>query len=252
MLLAGLISAAWPARARGVLRGASAMPPARRRASVSACTDPWRLELGWASALSAETKQPYFAALRQFVDAERAAAATPGADAVLPPAEQQFAAFDACPFDAVRVVVLGQDPYPTPGHAHGLAFSVPPGVGVPASLRNVYIELADDVGAPPAGHGCLRAWAGQGVLLLNSVLTVRAGAPASHARRGWEQFTDAAVRELAARRRGLVFMLWGNAAQAKAALVDPSDHLLLRAAHPSPLAARRGFFGCRHFSAANT
>jgi uracil-DNA glycosylase len=205
----------------------------------------WRLEPSWAAALADELVDPRFAELQAFVTAERAA------HTILPPAEQQLAAFDACAFEDVRVVILGQDPYPTPGVAHGLAFSVPHGVALPASLRNIFAELRDDVGPPPAEHGCLDGWARQGVLLLNSVLTVRAGAPASHAGRGWEALTDGAVRALSSRRRGLVFLLWGKAAQRKAELVDVAAHTVLRAAHPSPLSARRGFFGSRHFSRAN-
>jgi uracil-DNA glycosylase len=150
------------------------------------------------------------------------------------------------------VVILGQDPYPTPGHPMGLAFSVRPSVTpLPASLRNIYKELEADLGIAPAPHGCLQAWAEQGVFLLNAALSVRAGAAGSHARLGWEQVTDAAIRALSERRRGLVFLLWGKAAEAKAALVDEAAHAVLRAPHPSPLSARRGFFGCRHFSQAN-
>ncbi|EOD32225.1 DNA-deoxyinosine glycosylase, partial [Emiliania huxleyi CCMP1516] len=183
--------------------------------------------------------------LRTALSAERASAD------VLPRPEETFAAFEACAFDDVRVVILGQDPYPTPGHAMGLAFSVRPGVPPPGSLRNIYQELESDVGVPPAPHGCLRAWAEQGVFLLNSVLTVRAAEAASHSSLGWEALTDAAIRALSERRTGLVFLLWGKAAQAKARLVDETSHSVLCAPHPSPLSARRGFFGCRHFSRAN-
>ena len=158
---------------------------------------------------------------------------------------------DRTPLDRVRVVLLGQDPYHGPGQAHGLCFSVPPGIAVPPSLRNIYKELQDDLAIPPAKHGCLESWAEQGVLLLNSVLTVEAGRPASHAGHGWERFTDEVIRLVAERAPPSVFLLWGRYAQAKAAFVDPARHLLLKAAHPSPLAAHSGFFGCRHFSKAN-
>jgi uracil-DNA glycosylase len=151
----------------------------------------------------------------------------------------------------VRVVILGQDPYPTPGHADGLCFSVRPGVAPPRSLRNVFLELADDLGLPPPPHGDLGHWARQGVLLLNTALTVEEGRPNSHARWGWERVTDAVIAAVSASPLPTAFMLWGRHARARAALIDPARHLVLAAAHPSPLSARRGFLGCRHFSRAN-
>ena len=205
----------------------------------------WDLEPSWARELSGELSSPYFATLRTFVDEERRT------QRVLPSPEQQFAAFDYCPFDDVRAVILGQDPYPTPGHAHGLCFSVEPGVAVPGSLRNIYKELASDVGLVPPSSGNLAGWAQQGVLLLNTVLTVRAGVPQSHAGQGWERLTDAAVSALSQRRRGVVFFLWGASAKKKAALIDGTRHCVLTSAHPSPLSAHRGFLGSRHFSSAN-
>src|SRR5690606_30070867 len=163
-----------------------------------------------------------------------------------------FASFQHSGFEATRVVILGQDPYHGPDQAHGLSFSVPAGVAVPPSLRNIYKELNGDLGLQPdPAFGCLQSWADQGVLLLNAVLTVESGRAASHAGRGWERITDAAITALNAQRDGLVFLLWGSYAQKKAASVDPSRHLVLTAPHPSPLSAHRGFLGCRHFSKAN-
>ena len=206
----------------------------------------WALEPSWASALRPELDLTYFKRLKAFVEEERSV------HTVLPPEEHTFAAFDACKFDSVSVVILGQDPYPTPGHAHGLSFSVRPDVRpLPGSLRNIFTELNRDLGIPLSTHGYLQSWAEQGVLLLNSALSVRAGEPMSHAGQGWERMTDAAITALAARRTGLVFFLWGAHAQRKAALIDQSLHLVLRAPHPSPLSAHRGFHGCAHFSKAN-
>ena len=207
----------------------------------------WEIEPSWALALKSEISHPSFQELQAFVEAERQTAL------VVPPPESTFAAFESCPFDRVSVVVLGQDPYPTPGHAHGLAVSVEPEVTpIPGSLRNIYAELSRDVGVPPASHGCLETWGEQGVLLLNSFLSTRAGEKSgAHAGQGWERLTDGAVAALSAKRTGLVFMLWGRHAQRKAALIDQSAHLVLRAAHPSPLSANRGFHGCAHFSACN-
>lgn len=162
-----------------------------------------------------------------------------------------FAAFDAVPFEAVRVVILGQDPYHGPGQAHGLSFSVPPGVPVPPSLLNVYKEIQRDLGLPIPRHGCLASWAAQGVLLLNAVLSVEAGQAGSHAKRGWEGFTDAAIDALSREREGLVFMLWGSYAQKKGERIDRDRHCVMRAPHPSPLSAHRGFLGCGHFGKAN-
>ena len=171
--------------------------------------------------------------------------------AIYPPGPQLFAALDATPFDQAKVVILGQDPYHGAGQAHGLSFSVQPGVPVPPSLGNIFKELRRDLGLEPPDHGCLLPWAQRGVLLLNAVLSVEAGRPGSHQGRGWEGFTDAIVQALSSERAGLVFMLWGSYAQKKGALVDRSRHCVMRAPHPSPLSAHRGFLGCGHFSAAN-
>ncbi len=181
-----------------------------------------------------------------FLKAERDA----GVD-VFPPRADRFAALDLTPLDRVRVVILGQDPYHGAGQAHGLCFSVKPGVRVPPSLVNIYKELDSDLGIPRAGHGYLRHWAEQGVLLLNTTLTVRAGVAGSHAGRGWERFTDAVIRLVDAGPEPVVFMLWGAQAQKKAAFVDATRHCVLRSVHPSPLSARGGFFGSRPFSRAN-
>ena len=174
-----------------------------------------------------------------------------GGAQVFPPGAEIFAAFEATPFERVRVVILGQDPYHGPGQAHGLCFSVRPGVPVPPSLVNVYKELRHDLGIAPVSHGCLLPWARQGVLLLNAVLTVEAGRAGAHQGRGWEGFTDHVIEVLAREREELVFMLWGSYAQKKGAVIDRDRHCVLRAPHPSPLSAHRGFTGCRHFSKAN-
>ena len=170
---------------------------------------------------------------------------------IYPPGAQIFNALNSAPFDKVRVVILGQDPYHGPGQAHGLCFSVQPGVRVPPSLANIYREIEADLGIPIPGHGCLQSWASQGVLLLNSVLTVERGQAASHQGKGWETFTDSVVQLLSDKRQGLVFMLWGSYAMKKGEVIDRRKHLVLKAPHPSPLSAHRGFLGCRHFSAAN-
>ncbi len=203
--------------------------------------------LTWQQAIGAEKQQPYFMQLWQRVKQARQAGVT-----VYPPSGEVFSAFTSTEFAAVRVVILGQDPYHGAGQAHGLAFSVRPGVDIPPSLRNIYQELASDIAdfVPPQ-HGCLQHWAEQGVLLLNTVLTVQAGQAHSHANWGWEQFTDRVVAQLNAHRDGLVFMLWGSHAQKKGAMIDRKRHRVLQAPHPSPLSASRGFFGCRHFSQAN-
>lgn len=192
---------------------------------------------------------PPLRALCEFLEAEERDGKT-----LYPPRAQRLAALEMTPFDQVRVVILGQDPYHGPGQAHGLAFSVQDGVKVPPSLVNIYKELEADLGLPRAGHGNLTHWAQQGVLLLNNALTVEAGSAGSHQGRGWEQFTDAAVAAVAARSEPTVFMLWGSHAQKKAARVPSladGPHLVLKAPHPSPLSAYSGFFGCRHFSQAN-
>ena len=189
---------------------------------------------------------PGMQALREFLVAERARGVT-----VYTPARQIFRALDATPFDEVKVVILGQDPYHGPGQAHGLCFSVMPGVPVPPSLGNIFKEIERDLGFEPPDHGCLLPWAQRGVLLLNAVLTVAAGQAGSHQGKGWEGFTDAVIERLNREREGLVFLLWGSYAQAKGKFIDRSRHAVLRAPHPAPLSAYRGFIGCGHFSAAN-
>ncbi|MEJ7731063.1 MAG: uracil-DNA glycosylase [Polyangiaceae bacterium] len=197
---------------------------------------------GWASALAPALEAPAFAELTRFVEAERATST------VLPAHEHVFAALAATPLEAVRVVLVGQDPYPTPGHAHGLALSVLPGVAPPPSLANMFKELHTDVGFRVPDNGYLMPWAEQGMLLLNTVLTVRAGAAGSHARRGWEAFTDAVIGAVSARVRPAVFALWGTHARKKARIVDAARHRVLEGVHPSPLSAHQGFFGSKPFS----
>jgi uracil-DNA glycosylase len=205
-----------------------------------------RLHESWRTPLAGEFADPYMAALKAFLLAEKQAGKQ-----IFPKGSHWFRALDLTPLDEVRVVILGQDPYHGPGQAHGLAFSVLPGVRVPPSLVNIYKELQADLGIPPARHGFLEHWARQGVLLLNSSLTVEQGLAASHQGRGWERFTDAVIRLVAARPRPCAFLLWGSHAQKKAGFVDASRHLVLKAPHPSPLSAHNGFFGCRHFSRTN-
>lgn len=209
-----------------------------------------QLDPSWRTPLGREFASPYMAALRAFLVAERHAG-----KAIFPPARNWFRALDLTPLDAVRVVILGQDPYHGPGQAHGLCFSVPPGVRPPPSLGNIYKELKTDLGIDPPRHGFLESWARQGVLLLNSVLTVESGRAASHKDKGWERFTDAVIALVAAKQDPVVFLLWGSYAQKKAAFVRDvaagGHHLVLKAAHPSPLSAHNGFLGCRHFSKAN-
>ena len=209
-------------------------------------TDSITLDDSWKVPLRDEFAQPYMAELRTFLLAEKAAGKH-----IFPKGSQWFRALDLTPLDSVRVVILGQDPYHGPGQAHGLCFSVSPGVRTPPSLQNIYKELRDDLGIAPAAHGFLEHWAKQGVLLLNNVLTVEQGIAASHKGKGWERFTDAVVRLVNERPDPIVFLLWGSHAQKKAASVDSGRHLVLKAAHPSPLSAYNGFFGCRHFSQAN-
>lgn len=199
----------------------------------------------WRTLLGAELEEPYFQLLRSFVDRERRS------HEVYPPEEEVFAALELTPPERVKVLILGQDPYHGPGQAHGLAFSVRPGVAPPPSLRNIFRELHDELGCPVPGNGSLVPWARQGVLLLNAVLTVRAGEPGSHAGKGWETFTDAVIRAVGRREAPAVFVLWGAYAAKKVGLIDGERHTVLRSAHPSPLSARRGFFGSRPFSAAN-
>jgi uracil-DNA glycosylase len=205
-----------------------------------------RLESGWLEQLKPEFEHDYMQQLRAFLRARSKAKAH-----IYPAAKNIFAAFDHTPFEQVRVVIIGQDPYHGPGQAHGLCFSVMPGTTVPPSLQNIYRELHTDIGFMPPQHGCLLPWAGQGVLLLNAVLTVERGQAGAHQNRGWERFTDAAITALNKHRDGLVFLLWGSYAQRKGSIVDAQRHLVLKAPHPSPLSAHRGFFGCRHFSQTN-
>lgn len=199
----------------------------------------------WKALLADEFEKPYFTELVGFVREEYSS------HQIFPRGANIFRAFDKCPFDKLKVVIIGQDPYHGEGQANGLCFSVNDGVQFPPSLRNIFQEVESDTGAPIPTSGNLDRWAEQGVLLLNSVLTVRAHEAASHAGRGWEQFTDAVVRAIAARREGVVYMLWGSYAQRKGAIADPARNCILKAVHPSPLSAYRGFFGCHHFSQAN-
>lgn len=206
-----------------------------------------KIEEGWKRALADEFEKPYFIALTDKVRREYADPAV----RVYPPGRSIFAAFDASPFDDTKVVIIGQDPYHGPGQANGLCFSVSPGVQMPPSLVNIFKEVSDDTGAPMPPDGDLSRWARQGVLLLNSSLTVREHQPKSHSGIGWETFTDAAVSRLAAGKENLVFMLWGSDAIRKGAQIDRNRHLVLTSPHPSPLSAHRGFFGNHHFSQAN-
>ena len=204
-----------------------------------------RIASDWKEILGEEFTKPYFEELVEFVRSEYAAGV------VYPAGANIFRAFDKCPFDKLKVVIIGQDPYHGPGQANGLCFSVGEGVPFPPSLQNILREVSADTGASMPTSGELERWAEQGVLLLNAVLTVRAHQAASHAEHGWETFTDAVVRAIAERKEGIVYMLWGSYAQRKGAIADPQKNLVLRAVHPSPLSAYRGFFGCRHFSQAN-
>lgn len=207
-----------------------------------------RIHESWKAPLSAEFEKPYFTSLVEFVRQEYIQ--MPGA--VFPKGNQIFRAFDACTFDNLKVVILGQDPYPTRGHAHGLCFSCDAHVRpLPKSLQNIFKELQDDLGITPPPNGDLNHWAEQGVLLLNSILTVQEGKPLSHAKHGWEQFTDAIIETINREKEGVIFLLWGSPAQAKAAHVDPNRHHILKAPHPSPLSAHRGFFGSKPFSTVN-
>jgi uracil-DNA glycosylase len=204
-----------------------------------------KIEKTWAERLASEFSKPYFEALTQFVHQEYAQ------HTCYPPGSQIFRAFDLCPFDEVKVVLIGQDPYHEPGQAEGLCFSVAEGIPFPPSLRNIFQEVATDQGVAIPASGSLMHWAQQGVLLLNATLTVRAHQAGSHQGKGWEQFTDAAIAKLAAEREHLVFLLWGSYAQKKAELIDASRHLILKSPHPSPLSAYRGFFGNHHFTLTN-
>ena len=209
-----------------------------------------KLHPSWLEPLKGEFESAYMQTLRQFLVTEKQAGKR-----IFPKGNEWFRALDLTPLENVRVVILGQDPYHGEGQAHGLCFSVQPGVRIPPSLVNIYKEMEQDLGIPPARHGFLEHWASQGVLLLNAVLTVQMGMAASHQGRGWERFTDAIIRLINERAEPVVFMLWGSYAQKKAAFVDSIDkggrHLVLKAPHPSPLSAHNGFFGCGHFSKAN-
>jgi len=208
--------------------------------------DSVQIEASWKAALHNEFSKPYFQQLIAFLKKEKQEGAR-----IYPPGPEIFHAFEATPFDQVKVVIIGQDPYHGPGQAHGLSFSVKKGVAIPPSLRNIYKELQDDVEFTPPAHGFLDPWAKQGVLMLNAVLTVRAGQAGSHREKGWEHFTAAAINKLNLEKEGLVFLLWGKFAQGVGQLIDPNRHHILKAAHPSPFAAHNGFFGCHHFSRAN-
>ena len=205
-----------------------------------------KIEESWKQHLSSEFEKPYFAELTNFVRQEY------NSTTCYPPARLIFNAFNLCPFDKVKVVIIGQDPYHGPGQAHGLSFSVCDGVAFPPSLQNIFKEIEQDLGIPIPITGNLTRWAEQGVLLLNATRTVREHQPASHQRRGWEEFTDAAIKALNADRSHLVFILWGGYARSKASLIDASRHLILQSVHPSPMSANKGgWFGNHHFSRAN-
>ena len=199
-------------------------------------------ESGWKSLLSEEFKKPYFQDIESKIEASTSV--------VYPPQKDIFKAFELCPLEKTKVIILGQDPYHNPNEAMGLSFSVPKNIKTPPSLKNIFKEIHTDLGIIPSTHGNLSVWAEQGVLLLNAILTVEHKKPASHRNLGWQAFTDTCIQLLAQEKKGLVFMLWGNFAKGKASLINPKDHLILEASHPSPL-ARGAFFGCKHFSKAN-
>ena len=206
-----------------------------------------RIEASWKEELEDEFNKPYFRQLTEHLKTEKSQGKT-----IYPPGPLIFNAFGQTPLENVKVVILGQDPYHGPGQAMGLSFSVPRGIAPPPSLINIFKELHEDTGTPIPHHGDLTNWARQGVLLLNASLTVRAGEPMSHSRIGWHTFTDSVIRKISEERENLVFLLWGKFAQEKAELIDKRKHHILKAPHPSPLAANSGFFGCRHFSKTNT
>ena len=205
-----------------------------------------KIEASWKEVLKHEFTKPYFLQIATHLKTEKATGAV-----VYPPGSLLFNAFNQTPFDKVKVVILGQDPYHGTGQAHGLSFSVPDGIPPPPSLVNIYKELHKDIGMPIPKTGNLTKWAEQGVLLLNAVLTVRANEPASHAKIGWMDFTDAVIRKISAEKKGVVFLLWGKFAQEKQVLADETKHHVLKASHPSPFSADKGFFGCKHFSRTN-
>ncbi len=204
-----------------------------------------RIHESWKKHLIDEFNLPYFSSLKTFLVEEM------NSHVVYPPGKKIFAAFDRTPYEKVKVIILGQDPYHGKGQAHGLCFSVPDGISAPPSLVNIFKELHNDLGLPIPSHGNLEKWADQGVLLLNATLTVRASQAGSHQNKGWENFTDAVIRKLSDERKGLIFILWGRYAQAKESLIDAGQHHILKAAHPSPFSAHSGFFGCKHFSKTN-
>jgi uracil-DNA glycosylase len=205
-----------------------------------------QIEEGWKKLLSQEFTKPYFLQIVHFLKTEKTLGKT-----IYPPGSQIFNAFTMSPLDKTKVVLLGQDPYHGPGQAHGLSFSVPDGVRPPPSLQNIFKELRTDIGMPVPNSGNLSRWAGQGLLLLNAYLTVEAGKPMSHSQVGWAEFTDAVISKISESKKSLVFLLWGRFAQEKQSLIDETKHLVLKAAHPSPFSADKGFFGCRHFSKVN-
>ena len=206
-----------------------------------------KIEPSWKEALKNEFSKPYFLEIVTFLKIEKNNGKT-----IYPPGPLIFNAFNQTPFDKVKVVILGQDPYHNPGQAHGLSFSVPNGIKPPPSLVNIYKEIQKDVDIPmPAGYGNLTKWAEQGVLLLNAILTVRANEPASHAKNGWMNFTDAVITKISDEKKGVIFLLWGKFAHEKQLLIDETKHFVLKAAHPSPFSADKGFFGCKHFSKTN-
>lgn len=204
-----------------------------------------QIDSSWKEVLKDEFEHPYFFELKEFLVEEKKK------HRVFPPGSQIFNAFNHTPFHKVKVVIIGQDPYHGPGQAHGLCFSVPKGVAIPPSLQNIFKEINSDLGIAIPNHGNLEKWAQQGVLLINATLTVRAHQAGSHQGKGWERFTDAAIAALSSQRSGIVFMLWGAYAQAKTKIIEQSKHHILKAPHPSPLSAYRGFFGCKHFSKTN-
>jgi uracil-DNA glycosylase len=205
-----------------------------------------KIEEGWKNILKTEFSKPYFQQAVTFLKVEKSQSKT-----IYPPGSLIFNAFDKTPFTKVKVILLGQDPYHGPGQAHGLSFSVPDGINLPPSLINIYKELNADIGMPIPLMGNLSKWAEQGVLLLNAALTVRANEPASHAKIGWMEFTNGVISKLSDEKQGLIFLLWGRFAQEKQVLIDETKHHVLKAAHPSPFSADKGFFGCRHFSQTN-
>jgi uracil-DNA glycosylase len=205
-----------------------------------------KIESSWKEILKKEFQAPYFQQIPQHLKVERSQGKI-----IYPPGSLIFNAFNTTPFDKVKVVILGQDPYHGPGQAHGLCFSVPYGVPPPPSLVNIFKELQDDIGIPMPGHGNLTHWAEQGVFLLNASLTVRAGEPMSHSKIGWAEFTNTVIKTISSQKKNIVFLLWGKFAQEKRTLIDETRHLVLRSVHPSPLSVHAGFYGCKHFSKTN-